>query len=104
MNKTETNKYFDSLLLKTYEDYHQKNRSEFENIHKAPVKESNFKIPEINEHEMVIYNNYDVKQLKEINKFYKLKTGGKKEVLIARIFSYLYLSKHLLKIQKLCRR
>jgi hypothetical protein len=104
MNKTETNKYFDSLLLKTYDEYHQKNRSEFENIHKRTVKEENFKIPDINEYDMVIHNNYGMKQLKEINKYYKLKTGGKKELLIARIFSYLYLSKHLLKIQKLCKK
>ena len=39
MNKTETNKYFDSLLLKTYYVYCQKNRTDLENIKKKVIKD-----------------------------------------------------------------
>jgi hypothetical protein len=104
MNRTEIAKYFDSLLLSTYEDYCRKNRYDIENIKKTRVKSDKFTIPQLNEHYMMITNNYELKQLKEITKHYKLKCSGNKEMLIARIFSYLYLSMYLLKIQKLSRR
>ena len=103
MNKSEVSRYFDSLLLKTYEDYCRKNRYDIENIKKNKIKKDNFIIPKINEHSLMLTNNYELKQLKEIIKYYKLKLTGKKEILIARIFSYLYLSISSLKIQKLCR-
>ena len=104
MNRNELAKYFDSLLLSTYDNYCRKNRYDIENIKKNQMKKDNFIIPKINEHELMLNNNYELKQLREIIKYYGLKLTGKKEILIARIFSYLYLSKHLLKIQKLCRK
>lgn len=103
MNRSEVSRYFDSLLLKTYEDYCRKNRYDIENIKKISVKKDDFIIPQMNEHLLMLTNNYELKQLKEIIKHYKLKLTGKKEILIARIFSYLYLSISSLKIQKLCR-
>ena len=103
MNRIEVAKYFDSLLLSTYEDYCRKNRYDIENIKKVRIPNDKFIIPQLNEHHIMITNNYELKQLKEITKHYKLKSSGNKEVLIARIFSYLYLSVHLLKIQKLSR-
>jgi hypothetical protein len=103
MNRSEVSKYFDSLLLKTYEDYCRKNRYDIENIKKKSMKKDDFIIPKINEHYLMLTNNYELKQLKEIVKYYKLKLTGKKEILIARIFSYLYLSISSLKIQKMCR-
>lgn len=98
-NRTEVLKHFDGLLLKTYDDYKEKNEC---NIKKKSVKSEKFVIPQLNEHDMMFTNNYDMKQLKEIIKYYKLRLTGKKEILIARIFSYLYLSISCLKIQKLC--
>jgi hypothetical protein len=98
-NRTELLKHFDSLLLKTYDDYKEKNKH---NIKKKNVKSDKFIIPQLNEHDMMFTNNYNIKQLKEIIKHYKLKLTGKKEILVARIFSYLYLSVSCLKIQKLC--
>lgn len=103
MNRNEVSKYFDSLLLSTYNDYCRKNRYDIENIKKIRVSNDNFAIPQLNEHFKLITNNYDLKQLKEITKHYELKSSGNKDVLIARIFSYLYLSIYLLKIQKLGR-
>jgi len=104
MNRTEIAKYFDSLLLSTYEDYCRKNRYDIENIKKNRIKNDKFIMPQLNEHYLLMTNNYELKQLKEITKHYKLKCSGNKEMLIARIFSYLYLSMYLLKIQKLSRR
>jgi hypothetical protein len=103
MNRSEILKQFDSLLLKTYDDYHRKNRYEIENIKKTQITTNNFTIPQINEHQLLITNNYKLNELKEIIKHYKLKLSGNKTMLIARIFSYLYLSIYLLKIQKMCR-
>lgn len=103
MNHSEVLKQFDSLLLKTYDDYYRKNRYEIENIKKIQITEDNFIIPKINEYEFMINNNYKLKELKEIIKFYNLKLTGNKKTLIARIFSYLYLSIFSLKMQKMCR-
>lgn len=104
MNRSEASKYFNSLLVKTYDDYCRKNRYEIENIKKNQMKKDVLIIPKIGEHELMLINNYDLKQLKEIIKYYGLKLTGKKEMLIARIFSYLYLSKYSLKLQKVCHR
>jgi hypothetical protein len=100
MNRNEVSRHFDSLLLKTYDNYYRKNRYEIENTKKNNITEDNFSIPKINEHNLMLINKYNLKHLKEIIKYYKLKLTGKKEILIARIFSYLYLSKFSLKIQK----
>jgi len=44
--------------------------------------------------------NYTLNQLKKISKQYKLKISGNKNELIKRIYIYLYLSYHIIKIQK----
>ena len=102
-NRSEVSRQFDSLLLKTYDDYCRKNRYEIENIKKHQITEDNFKIPKINDYEWMLTNNYKLKELKEIIKYYDLKLTGNKKILIARIFSYLYLSIFSLKLQKMCR-
>jgi len=103
MNSNEVSRHFDSLLLKTYDDYYRKNRYEIENTIKNNITQDNFLIPKLNEHNLMLINKYNLKHLKEIIKYYKLKLTGKKEILIARIFSYLYLSTFSLKIQKMGR-
>jgi hypothetical protein len=100
-NRTEVLKHFDSLLLKTYDEYKQKNKHKYDTKKKI-VNSDKFTIPQLNEHDIMLTNNYNITQLKEIIRHYKLKLTGKKEILIARIFSYLYLSISCLKIQKLC--
>jgi hypothetical protein len=47
--------------------------------------------------------NYNIQQLKEIAKFYKLKLSGNKKELLNRIFVFLHLSSYIIKIQKLFR-
>lgn len=103
MCRSEVLKHFDSLLLKTYDDYCRKNRYEIENITKNKITKDNFIIPQLNEYQMLFTNNYKLSELKEIAKHYKLKITGNKTILISRIFSYLYLTKFSLKIQKMIR-
>ena len=45
----------------------------------------------------------NVQKLKEFIKYYKLKISGNKNELLTRLFNYLYLSSHIIKIQKLFR-
>jgi hypothetical protein len=72
---------------------------------KKPIKisEEDISIPTINNyHEMAKYN-YNVSQLKLIAKNYKLKIGGNKNQLLTRIYSFLYFSSYIIKIQKIFR-
>ena len=57
----------------------------------------------INNYEDLLKYNYNVKQLKQIAKEYKLKLSGNKLQLISRIYSYLHLSKLIIKVQKIIR-
>ena len=60
-------------------------------------------IPNINNYEDLLKYNYNVKQLKQIAKEYKLKLTGNKSQLISRIYSFLHLSKIIIKVQKIIR-
>jgi len=74
-------------------------------IIKKPIKisEGNISIPTIiNYNDMSRYN-YNVNQLKIIAKNYKLKISGNKNQLLTRIYSFLYFSSYIIKIQKLFR-
>ncbi len=69
---------------------------------KAPkVTEANFFIPKVDEYDLIVTKNYKVAQLKKICKFYNLKVSGKKSQLISQLYSYLFLSKYALIIQKM---
>lgn len=56
-----------------------------------------------NEFNLLLKYNYNIKQLKHIAKDHKLKITGNKKQLILRIFSHLYLSNLVIKIQKIIR-
>lgn len=75
-------------------------------IIKKPTKVSDDKIsiPTINTYNQLVYNNYNVTQLKNFAKYYKLKISGNKTQLVSRIYSYLYFSFYIIKIQKVFRR
>lgn len=60
-------------------------------------------IPKWNEYKMLLKNNYSVQHLKLFATYYKLKTTGTKTQLLSRLYSYLYLSWCILKIQKIFR-
>lgn len=73
---------------------------------KKPQKVSDDKIniPTITTYNTLIYNNYNVSQLKSFAKHYKLKLSGNKPQMVKRIYSYLYFSSFIIKIQKIFRR
>ena len=64
------------------------------------VTENNFVIPEVHEYMFLETTNYRIAQLKEICRHYKLKLGGNKDELTFRIYNYLRLSTHAMKIQR----
>lgn len=68
------------------------------------VSDDKISIPTIKTYNELIYNNYNVTQLKNFAKHYKLKISGNKQQLISRIYSYLYFSSYIIKIQKIFRR
>lgn len=60
-------------------------------------------IPKFNEYDFLLKYNYNIKQLKQIAKQYKLKITGNKPQLVSRIYSYLYLSYLAIRVQKIIR-
>jgi hypothetical protein len=67
------------------------------------VNNNDIIIPTIQNYNEITRYNYNISQLKLIAKKYKLKISGNKSQLISRIYSYLYLSSYIIKIQKLFR-
>lgn len=57
-------------------------------------------IPNFNEYELLLKYNYNIKQLKQIAKEHKLKITGNKQQLVSRIYSHLYLSNLVIRVQK----
>ena len=52
------------------------------------------------EYNLILANNYNISQLKYLNKHYKLRISGTKPQLISRIYSFLFLSFNATKLQK----
>jgi len=60
-------------------------------------------IPKFSDYNVLLNYNYNIKQLKQCSKEYKLKLTGNKQQLTTRLFAYLYLSNLAIKIQKIIR-
>ena len=60
-------------------------------------------IPTIKTYNDLVYNNYNVAQLRVFAKHYKLKITGNKPQLVNRLYCFLYLSSYIIKIQKIFR-
>ena len=67
------------------------------------ITDNDFSIPKINEYNHLLFNNYNVSQLKTIAKHHKIKTTGNKEFLKKQIYNYLYYSFNVINIQKFVR-
>lgn len=67
------------------------------------ISDDNIIIPTINNYNDITNYNYNVSQLKNIAKNYKLKISGNKTEMVSRIFTFLYLSSYIIKIQKVFR-
>lgn len=61
-------------------------------------------IPTINTYNRLLEYKYNLAQLKSFAKHYKLKITGNKHELISRIYCFLHLSSHIIKIQKIFRK
>ena len=69
----------------------------------SKIQDDNIIIPTINTYDDITKYNYNASQLKIIAKHYKLKLSGNKPQLVTRIYSYLYFSSFIIKIQKIFR-
>ena len=98
VNVTNVNDYFNMLC----ENVSNKNKNNVLKLEKLNDRLNNH-IPNFNESEFVIRYNYNVNQLKLIAKAHKLKVTGNKPQLISRIYSFLFLSSSIVKIQKIIR-
>ena len=69
----------------------------------AKINDDNIVIPTIKNYDDITKYNYNHSQLKMIAKNYKLKISGNKNELITRVYSYLYFSSYIIKIQRIFR-
>ena len=69
----------------------------------SKINDDNIIIPTIKNYDDISNFNYNLSQLKMIAKTYKLKISGNKNQLITRVYSYLYFSSFIIKIQKIFR-
>jgi hypothetical protein len=69
----------------------------------AKINDDNIVIPTIKNYDDITKYNYNLSQLKMIAKNYKLKISGNKNELITRVYSYLYFSSYIIKIQRIFR-
>jgi len=67
------------------------------------ISNDNITTPTIDNLDILFENNYNVQQLKQFTKQYKLKVSGNKKELVNRIYVFLRLSKVIIKIQKVFR-
>jgi len=67
------------------------------------VTSENFIIPEYGEHEKLLEINFNVRQLREIARYYKQKRSGNKPQLLFTIYNFLKFSKFVIIIQKYIR-
>ena len=104
MAKT-VNTVYSRKQINNIKKYYFDENSDIFNTKRISTKKQNkqYTIPTFDEYNYLIKYNYTVFQLKEICKFYKQKTTGKKALLIYNLYNYLYLSNKILKIQKLWR-
>jgi hypothetical protein len=70
----------------------------------SKITDENISIPTISNYTDIIKYNFNLSQLKLIAKNYKLKITGNKNQLISRIYSFLYFSSFIIKIQKIFRK
>jgi hypothetical protein len=96
-NKELTDEYMNCII--------KKSENKIPVVKKAiKITDDSIVIPTIHSYNDITKYNYSLPQLKMIAKEYKLKLGGNKPQLMSRIFSYLYFSSYIIKIQKNFRR
>ena len=103
-NLIKKNKSNDSLIEEYLTNITNKCLNQMPIIKKSiKVNDDKISIPTIKTYNDLVYNNYNVAQLKSFAKYYKLKITGNKPQLLTRIYSFLFLSSYIIKIQKVFR-
>jgi len=69
----------------------------------AKINDEKISIPTTQNYNDIMLYNYNLAQLKTFAKHYKLKLSGNKNQLVIRVYSFLYFSSYIVKIQKLYR-
>ena len=69
----------------------------------SKITDENISIPNLKNYNEILKYNYNLSQLKIIAKYYKLKISGNKNQMISRIYTFLYFSSFIVKIQKIFR-
>lgn len=95
-NKLTGNDYFSNLCDKYINNIQFCKKKKFDKN-----EEDICYIPTFDDYDMILAYNYNVQQLKNIAKIYKLKISGNKTELVSRIYIFLYLSSNSIKIQKI---
>jgi hypothetical protein len=95
-NDNNENEYLECIYSKILTNNHAKTKME-------KVDDTCIHIPNFNESNFLLKYNYNAQQLKVIAKSHKLKITGNKSQLISRIYSFLFLSNSIIKIQKIMR-
>lgn len=67
---------------------------------KNKINDDDITIPDTNNYNLLLEYNFNIKQLKGFLANYNLKTTGNKEEIFARIYTYLYLSRFIINLQK----
>ena len=98
------NKSNDSLIEEYLNNITSKCEEQMPIVKKAiKICDEKISIPTIKTYNQLVYNNYNVAQLKSFAKHYKLKITGNKPQLLSRIYSFLYFSSYIIRIQKIFR-
>jgi hypothetical protein len=97
-----------SITVMTIEDYtnyiYSKCEKNIPNTKKVDkISNEKMTIPTFSNYNTLFESNYNVQQLKQITKNYKLKVSGNKKELLNRIYVFLKLSETIIKIQKIFR-
>lgn len=95
-----------SSIMDDYTNYiYSKCEKTMPHIKKNPEKisDENLCLPTVKTYDILLRNNYNVHQLKEFVKSYKLKVSGNKNELVCRLYVFLKLSSVVIKIQKIFR-
>ena len=104
MDKIPKNKSNESLISEYLNVITTKCEATMPTVKKASkINDDTIVIPTMQTYNDLINNNYNVSQLKSFAKHYKLKITGNKPQLISRLYSYLYFSSYIVKIQKVFR-
>jgi hypothetical protein len=100
-NLNETSAHNEYHLTEYMEQIHDKICLKLPQVKKSEkISNVDICVPKIDESELLLRYNYSIPQLKMFAKEYKLKTAGNKTQLIRRLYTHLFLSNLIIKIQK----